>query len=178
MKEIARIVTLSNLLAVALGSLLTFLMYNYLYYSAIPKLVGVIGKEIILRHRIATFNNIQLLLLGIFFTITVFIAPIILLVKKNTVNLARLYLLLEIIFLVLLVSLMQSIIEGKVNMMSVVSLFIISTIIVKFLIIILNYSVAIIKRAFIEQRDIAVTIAISILTSVITGLTVLITFRR
>lgn len=164
--------------SVSFGSLLTFIIYNYLIYNLMPKVNTIIGENYLSKKSsISMWDNTQLILIGIFLCMTIFILPIVILVKKDTIKNAKLYLIMELIFVTLIISFMISIIKGKLSFISIASLFIISVIIVKFLIVFLSYTGRMIIDAFLDKRDIGINITISIITSIVIALLVLLRFR-
>ena len=176
--KIKKILTIQNVCSVSFGSLLTFIIYNYLIYNLMPKVNTIIGENYLSKKSsISMWDNTQLILIGIFLCIVIFILPIVILVKKDTIKNAKLYLIIELIFVTLIISFMISIIKGKLSFISIASLFIISVIIVKFLIVFLSYTGRMIIDAFLDKRDIGINITISIITSIVIALLVLLRFR-
>ena len=176
--KIKKILTIQNVCSVSFVSLLTFIIYIYLIYNLLPKVNTIIGENYLSKKSsISMWDNTQLILIGIFLCMTIFILPIVILVKKDTIKNAKLYLIIELIFVRLIISFMISIIKGKLSFISIASLFIISVIIVKFLIVFLSYTGRMIIDAFLDKRDIGINITISSITSIVIALLVLLRFR-
>lgn len=176
--KVTKIITIQNLCSVGLGSLITLLVYNNLIYNVIPKADRIIGQYYLLKQKQIIVDNTQFILGGIFLALIVFILPVFWLVKKNEIKNARLYFIMEIVLVILMVSLIVSVIKGQLSFTSIVSLFISTVIFSKFLLMFLAYSIEIIKEIFLEKKDIAVTIIISIITTIIMMLSFLLGFKR
>ena len=88
--KIKKILTIQNVCSVSFGSLLTFIIYNYLIYNLMPKVNTIIGENYLSKKSsISMWDNTQLILIGIFLCMTIFILPIVILVKKDTIKNAK-----------------------------------------------------------------------------------------
>lgn len=145
---IDKIFIISNTLSIALGSLLSFLLYSYLKYSVIPRATKIIGKHYIYKFYPTIPDNTQIIFLGIFFLIVIFIFPPTFLVKINEVKNAKLFLILEILSILLIISLIISIVGGKFTLTTLVLLFMFSSFLMRLTISFFEYFVDFSKKDY------------------------------
>lgn len=92
-----------------------------------PRATKIIGKYYIYNFHSTIPDNTQMIFLGIFFLVVIFIIPITFLVKINEVKNAKLFLILEILSILLIIFLMISIVRGKFTLTTLILLFMFSS---------------------------------------------------
>lgn len=162
-----KLLTIPNILSVALGSLLSFLLYNYLTYKVIPKVSGILGNNYLSKSHPPTLDNTQVTFLFIFLGISIFILPVVLLLKRRELRNAKIYLFLEGLLAILIVSLMVSIIKGKIGLLSAITLFLVSLILVRFIIEFVIYSFSFIKKLYKDANPALISVISAVVISII-----------